>query len=301
MMSAMQEPPVPGPVEPLAQSAGPVRAWAAEHCVHDADGTCCDAYHGFWQTMRLMHLGATLGGHPGHYLAAITAWAAQPYRHPGVRRVLVSGCADYSMLAHLWQASSAVGVDLQVTVLDICPTPLRLNTWYAERHGRSVQTVCGDVLAYQPPLGYDLIVTSSFLGFFSPRTRPALFDAYRGMLRDGGQLVFSNRLRAAPEHVPIGFTTEQVEQFADMAARLSADLPTLAALDAAQARAMALAFARHTRNYPLTSEQTITDLATGAGLTVRQCSVVQSAPMRAALSGPTLGDGSRYLFVMLQR
>ena len=231
----------------------------------------------------------------------MAAWAAQPHPHGGVRRVLISGCADYSMLAHLWHAGATVGVDLHVTVLDICPTPLRLNTWYAERQGRAVQTVCTDVLAHQPSIGYDLVVTSSFLGFFGPQVRPTLFQAYRRMLRDGGQLVFSNRLRAAPEHVPVGFTAQQAGQFADMAARLGAELPLPAALDANRARSMALAFARHTRNYPLASEQTITELAAGAGLSVRQCSVVQSAAMRPSVSGPTLGDGSRYLFVVLQR
>lgn len=290
-----------GPVEPLALSAGLARDWAAAHCRHDGDGLRCDAYHGFWQTMRLMRLGATLGGHPGHYLEAIAAWAAAPHLHAGVRRVLIAGCADYAMLAHLWHAGASVSVDLQVTVLDICPTPLRLNTWYAQRLGRAVQTVCGDVLAHRPRTGYDLVVTSSFLGYFSPHDRPALFRAYRRLLRDGGQLVFSNRLRATPEHLPVGFTAEQADRFAELAASLSGELPAATALDAMQARAMALAFARYNRNYPVASVQTITDLAADAGLRLRQCQVVQSAPMRSAVSGPTLGDGSRYAFVVLQR
>lgn len=290
-----------GPIEPLADSARLARNWASALCVHDAGGRCCDAYHGFWQTMRLMRLGATLGGHPGDYLEAMAAWATQAPAPGGKRRVLISGCADYSMLAHLWHASAAVAVDFEVTVLDICPTPLRLNTWYAERQGRSVQVVCEDVRAHRPDTGYDLIVTSSFLGFFSPLDRPALFQAYRGMLRGRGQLVFSNRLRAAPEQVPVGFTAAQSEQFAELAARLSADLPTQAALDPAQAHAMALAFARHTRNYPLASARSIETLAADAGLQLRHSHVVQQTPMRPDVSGPTLGDGSRYLFVVLQR
>lgn len=290
-----------GPQEPLAESAGLARHWAETHCVADAGGTRCDAYHGFWPTMRLMRLGATLGGHPEHYLQAMAAWASQAPAPGGMRRVLISGCADYSMLAHLWHAGAAVAVDFDVTVLDICPTPLRLNIWFAERLGRSIQTVCTDVLAHRPRTGYDLIVTSSFLGFFSPRVRPALFQAYRAMLRDGGRLVFSNRLRAAPEQVPVGFTSEQAGHLADLAAQFSCDLPATAALEATQAHAMALAFARHTRNYPLAGAQTIERLAADAGLQLRQNDLVQTAPMRPDVSGPTLGDGSRYLFTVLQR
>lgn len=290
-----------GPVEPLAESASLARDWAAAHCVCDATGSRCDAYHGFWQTMRLMHLGATLGGHPRQYLEAIARWAAQVPPHGAARRVLISGCADYSMLAHLWHASAAAADAMHVTVLDICATPLQLNDWLAQRQGRSVLTVCEDILAHQPGTGYDLIITSSFLGYFSPQLRPALFRAYRRLLRDGGWLVFSNRLREAPEQVPVGFTPEQAGQFADLAQRLSTDLPAPAALEPARARAMALAFARHTRSYPLASAQTIARLAEDAGLRIRQSQVLQNAPMRAAVSGPTLGDGSRYLFVELQR
>lgn len=292
---------VAGPLEPLADSASLARAWASTHCVHDASGMSCDAYHGFWQTMRLMRLGATLGGHPGHYLQAMAAWYRQAPTHGGSRRVLISGCADYSMLAHLWHASATVVVDLEITVLDICPTPLRLNTWFAERHGRSVHTVCDNVLAHRPHTGYDLIVTSSFLGYFSPRVRPALFQAYRAMLREDGQLVLSNRLRAESEQVPVGFTPAQAEQFADLAARLSSELPAPAAMDADQAHTMALAFARHSRNYPLASVQSLQNLAADAGLRIRHSQLVQNAPMRPDVSGPTLGDGSRYLFVVLQR
>jgi hypothetical protein len=119
-------------------------------------------------------------------------------------------------------------------------------------------------------------------------------------LRNGGQLVFSNRLRAGPEQVAVGFTADQAAQFADIAAQLSADLPAAAALEPAAAHTMALAFAGHSRNYPLASPQSIADLATGAGLRIAQCSVVQSPPMRATVTGPTLGDGSRYVFVVLQ-
>lgn len=292
--------PDPGPAEPLASSAALAHEWAQQSCRHDEQGCSCSAYHGFWQVMRLLQLGATLGGHPEHYRAAMRRWAERPCAHGQARRVLISGCADYSMLAHLWHCIGPEDA-LEVTVLDICPTPLRLNEWYAQRLGRALQTVCSDILAYRPPTGFDLIVTSSFLGFFDPQQRPELFRRWRRLLRADGWLVSSNRLRAQPEHMAVGFTADQATQLADTVKQRRASLPASVALDTAQLDTLALAFAAQMRSYPVASTASIETLATDAGLRVVACDTLQSAPMARSISGPTLGDGSRYAFFVLQR
>lgn len=43
--------------------------------------------------------------------------------------MLISGTADYSMLAHLLQAYRNVEAAVHVTVLDRCETPLYLCRW----------------------------------------------------------------------------------------------------------------------------------------------------------------------------
>ena len=59
----------------------------------------------------------------------------QPRVGRGPRRVLISGAADYSILAYVLWACRENGLDAEVTVLDRCDTPLLLNTWYAEQGG----------------------------------------------------------------------------------------------------------------------------------------------------------------------
>jgi len=289
-----------GPAEPLARSTALAHEWAQQSCRCDPQGRSCAAYHGSWQVMRLLGLGATLGGHPGHYLAAMRRWAERPCAHGHARRVLISGCADYSMLAHLWHCIGPEDA-LDVTVLDICRTPLRLNEWYAQHLGRPLQTVCNDILAYRPPIGFDLIVTSSFLGFFEPQQRPELFRSWQRLLREGGWLVSSNRLRAQPEHTAVGFTAEQATRLGDTAEQRRAGLPATVALGPAQLGTMALAFAAQMRSYPVASTGSIETLAVEAGLRIVACDTLQSAPMARSISGPTLGDGSRYAFFVLER
>ena len=59
-------------------------------------------------------------------------------------------------------------------MLDLCATPLRLNEWYAARHGLAVRAVCSDILAFAQASPFDMICTHSFLGRFAPEVRPKL-------------------------------------------------------------------------------------------------------------------------------
>jgi hypothetical protein len=218
--------------EPLSVSAALARQWACESCVVDAQGHRCDGYHGLWQTLRLVGLGATLGGHADTYVQAMQDIAREwnPTIAPAPRRLLISGCADYSMLAHVLHAF-AQQAPPHITVLDICPTPVRLNGWYAQRVGLDIELVCADLLQHQPDAPYDLVVTSSLLGFFSPDDRSRLFAAYARMMHPGASLVFSNRLRPEPESKPVGFKKHDAEKFADKVAELAAALPGSSKLD----------------------------------------------------------------------
>lgn len=295
---------VPGHlVEPLADSAPLAWSWATQHCVADTRGDSCASYHGLWQYLRLMQLGPALGGHASEYLRAMTELALVWENQGGgaSRRLLISGCADYSMLAHVLHAFSCAPSLPAITVLDICPTPLKLNVWYAQKLGHPIETVCSDLLDHRPPDGYDLIVTSSFMGYFGPDVRPRLFEAYASLLRPGGRLVFSNRLRPGSESVPTAFSKQQAQRFADKVAVSCNALPAQAALPADAARQMALAYASSRHPYPVNSADTIRRLAIDAGLRWIEGHHVASAPLQPGLSGPTLGDGSDFLFVTLEK
>lgn len=293
----------PGAVdEPLALSAPFARELATVCCADASADRSCEPYHGFWQYMRLMGLGKTLSGQPAWYLAQLERFARDRARRPAANpaRILISGCADYSLLAHVLQALRSANPPVEITALDVCRTPLLLNQWYARRAGQSLNVVCADILQHRAAGAYDLVVTSSFLGYFHPEVRPRLFAGYAGMLRGGGRLIIVNRLRDGVEGEAIGFSPQQVGQFAARAAQLSAALPASASLAPDDALRMARAYAEFFRGYPLNAEESVRDLASASGLRWVDGGRMASLGSRAGVDGPTVGDAD-YLFAVLEK
>jgi SAM-dependent methyltransferase len=289
--------------EPLAASAALARTLAAAHCDADGHGTSCRAYHGYWQHLRLMGLGKTLSGMPERYLAALAAFLDE-WKRSGrdeAPRLLISGCADYSAAAHALHACRAASIAARITALDRCPTPLLLNRWYADRCGATIETVHADILEHRDDVGYDLILTSSLLGYFDPVTRPRLFGSFAALLRPRGVELFANRLRPEPEGHPVGFDAEQAARFAARAAELAARLPPQAALTADEARAAAQAYAQSFASYPVNSAAGLRALAIEAGLEWMAGEVAPTSAPPAGVSGPTLSDGATYVFVQLRK
>lgn len=292
--------------EPLALSALLARRWARQCCGGPGAqlSNSCEAYHGLWQLLRLMGLGKTLGGHGSQYVQQFVDWAnGRALAGPaGPSHVLVSGCADYSMLAHLLCATRAVGLDTQVTVLDQCETPLKLNQWYAQHVGYAgLSVIQADILQFQPERCFDLIVTSSFFGYFSPAQREALFLAYAGMLAPGGLLVFSNRLRSGPEDEPVGFTPAEALAFE---ARVMALAPTLSdhvRPPADDMRSLARRYVQLFHSHPLNGPATVERLARVSGLNVVRLDGLHHMAAQQGVSGPTTSDASPYVFAVLQR
>lgn len=109
------------PEEPLGLSAPLARELAQRLCRADPTRGSCAWYHGFWQYVRLLDFGTTPRDHADFYREALLGPISA-----GDRRILVSGTADYAMPACILWIGGLAGVKPDLTVLDICPTPLRL-------------------------------------------------------------------------------------------------------------------------------------------------------------------------------
>ena len=82
----------------------------------------CFHYHRLWPYLRRIGYRGSAWRHAAHYVNSYRAVA-----RGGGSRVLISGCADCSMLAHVVHAFRAEGVEPEVTVLDVCEAPLFIN------------------------------------------------------------------------------------------------------------------------------------------------------------------------------
>lgn len=193
--------------EPLAESAIEGFRMAMTLC-DPGDG--CRAYHGLWQYLRIAGFVRALSIDGPLFVDAAEKLA----RAGRLRHVLISGSADYSMLAHLAHGARRAGRRVVFDIVDRCATTLRVNAWYATRYGLDVRTFRSDVYSFQPEMEYDLICTHSFLPYHPVPQRPVLFRLWGGWLAAGGRLCFSNRI--SPEAIP--FDAAERRQRMDRAA-----------------------------------------------------------------------------------
>jgi hypothetical protein len=173
--------------EPLLESAPLAFATAMAQCPHDS---ACQVYHAVWQYLRMAEVVRSVRV-DGPIYAAVAQRMARAGR---LRRVLVTGTADYSMLAHLAYGARLAGTEVEFSILDRCATALHLNEWYADRNGLDVRTIQADVLEYEGCDEYDLICTHSLLTLLPPASRGRLFGRWRTWLAQDGRICFSNRV-----------------------------------------------------------------------------------------------------------
>jgi SAM-dependent methyltransferase len=231
--------------EPLAESAPIARDLAATYCAAEGSQAACHWYHSKWQYFRLIGLFSSIAGDDDFLLSSLGELAATGEHD----RVLITGSADYGMLARVIQSYRNAGREPNVTLIDICRTPLELNQWLARREQISLEVIQGDVLQFVPDQPYDLICSHSFLGRFYGR-REKLSSAWGRLLRSDGRLVTTARIRPDIDTV-VGFSDSESADFASRAEKLAENCPFLGEVLPSQVAAWAREFARNKVIYPL--------------------------------------------------
>lgn len=263
----------------LAQSAPLARVWATEHC----DG--CDWYHGAWPHLRVAGVISGLAAEASFFQGALQAAARE-----GKRRVLIAASADSGMLEQVLAAFGAAGVKPEVTVLDLCRTPLLVNDWYARQQGAEVTLEQADVFAYDPGVRFDVVCTHSFFSFVPPSQRGALAERWSRWLASDGLLVTSQSVRPGAAGEEIRFTSEQAEAFADRAEQASGN---------ALLRDLAARFARHKSGHVVRDPEELRSALVGAGFRLESFSAGDEAAQRVhrAASPDRYGSWNRIQIV----
>lgn len=285
--------------EPLATSAGLARRLALQLCRTDpATGSSCAWLHGFWQCLRILGLAADPARHAAFYGDAL----GETHAAGGAPRVLVSGAADYSMLAHALAAFRARAVEPAITVIDRCETPLHLNRWYADRVGCQLESQRAGMLDYAPPAPFDAICTHSFLGMFSPLERPRLVDAWHRALRPGGRLVTAHPLRPGGPDEPNRFSAEQARAFRAAVAERADEIAGLLGSSAAEVMSQAERYLGASYGYPVRSIDELRALFRDAGFALEHLELASPPAGPHAAGGPGLRNAAvRYAHVIAVR
>ena len=282
--------------EPLIESAPLAHRMAQTLCVPISDpGETCAWYHGFWQFLRAMGLAKTSGGQAAFLVDTLRSLI----RSQAARRVLVSGSADYSMPAHVLFAFASENAPVDLTVLDRCETPLYLSRWYGERVQRPIATVRSDILAYRAATPFDVVLTNSFFGNFDTASRPRLVAAWRQVVRPGGTVLFTNRLRPNASASPVTFTAKQTQDFCDAVRQEAKRWQPVFDFDPEDVARWARTYAERFRSFPLRSADEVVALLHDDGFAVDYVDVVSAPPHGGgeSLSGPSLAEKADYVQV----
>lgn len=112
----------------------------------------------------------------------------------GRRRVLVIGAGDSGTAA--LTLTAARGRPIQLTVIDRCATPLVQVQRLGARHGLRVTTRQDDLLTFDLPDAFDLVVGHHVLQFLPPGGPTAMLGRAARALAPGGRLLMVTRERA---------------------------------------------------------------------------------------------------------
>lgn len=203
----MHGPAATSPADPIKE-AYPLMMRAAETlcCGRNTPGRGCYAYHRAWPFKRMIGHHGSVWRHGAAYLASFRELASSGK----VQRILISGSADYSLLAHVWHAYQLEGVQPEITILDYCEAPLAINRWYAERVGARIDTVACNIFEYHVDRAFDLITTDNFLSQFTPVDRQRIVRQWWTLIRPGGYAVGAQTVRNSADTSRRSYTPDQV-------------------------------------------------------------------------------------------
>jgi SAM-dependent methyltransferase len=248
--------------------------------------------------LRLFELGISPSHHADFLLDAFskTVVCGQTVR------VLVSGAIDYSTFSHVLWACHQLGATADVTVVDLCETPLFLNLWYAQRVGVPVRTVRRSILDFECGTPFDIICTNAFFGQFSRQRRPDLMARWHRLLVPGGRVITVAPFRPGETREMVGFSAEEayaLRQAVLLGAKRFRGYLDLAPEELAR---LAEAFAARMKIYPIGSLEEMATLFRTGGFSLDHLSSAPPAkPTEDRLTGPAVCRSAEYALILARK
>jgi len=103
------------------------------------DNNSCKWYHSAWQYLRVLDKVSSPTWHFNFYYEEFNRLITNE------TNILVSGTADYSILALIYFVAAKKNVSPKIWVCDICNTPLYICQDFAERNNFSISVLQGDI------------------------------------------------------------------------------------------------------------------------------------------------------------
>lgn len=179
--------------EPLSDSADINYNIAIQNCKNGimSHGDCT-WYHSVWQYLRIINKVSSPEWHVMFYETCFN----KLFKEKEKPKILISGTADYSLLAYVYNSSMKMDNKAEIFVLDTCKTPLKICEWYAENHDFKIMVLNMSILDLsQLDIKFDLICSDAFLTRFSKNDAKTVVSNWYDALNKNGMLVTTVRMR----------------------------------------------------------------------------------------------------------
>ncbi len=179
--------------EPLSESADINYKTAINHCNNGIMSTGdCRWYHSVWQYLRIIDKVSCPEWHASFYEKCFSK-LIKNNSHP---KILISGTADYSLLAYFYHSLSISKKNADIFVLDTCQTPLKMCKWYADKQGFNINVIHNNVLNLSSlDNKYDMICSDAFLTRFSKEDANKVVKNWYDVLNENGMIITTVRIR----------------------------------------------------------------------------------------------------------
>lgn len=252
--------------EPLIRSASTMALLSEFLCkgghVNPED---CHWYHASWQYLRLLDLVSTPTWHSSFYLNALKS----SFMGKQICDVLISGTADYSMLAYVLHVFSQIGIDCNVLIVDLCETPLTICRWYASSKKVKIETCQEDILKFEPQKLFDCVITDAFITRFPHSSQPKILEKWSKLLSPDGRIITT--IRVDPRAIidkPVRPTPQEILDFVNRAENLAELWKDFVLVEATEIGSLAKTYAERMESYSAPDRSYVEELFSKAGLEI---------------------------------
>ena len=193
----------------LKKSANIAYDVANKLCKNGIVDTKCLWYHSVWQYLRLLNVVSSPTWHDEFYNKELL----NALNNKLEANILISGTADYSMLAYVIDVSKKSNAKkTNIYVLDTCNTPLYLCEWYAKNNNVVINTINQNIMLYENKNFYDIICTDAFLTRFSKDMVSKVISKWSTLLKKNGKIITTIRVHYDNESK---ITNDEINNFVD--------------------------------------------------------------------------------------
>lgn len=241
---------------PLMSMLSEVMCKGSQVCAED-----CSWYHGIWQYLRIFDLVSTPTWHYKFYIESLKSLFKG-----GEIKVLISGTADYSMLAHVLYAFSDTETKHEITVLDLCKTSLFMCEWCAIQEGEKIKTLQQDVLEFDKDGYFDLIITDAFLTRFSDDEKLQILNRWHSLLKDDGIIITTARMEWADR--PVKALETEILEFTEKVLRSAQSWRPFLPEPIEDIKFKSQEYAKRMSSVPVKDKKFLRDLVTKSGFSI---------------------------------